>query len=555
MKKVLVCLAMALMALPSIAKDSPEISIIPRPQSIELQKGTFKVSGAVVNCDPSFDNMTKRAVSLFTNQISLVTGKTSSFASAPGMAKTVADGNMKGFAFLKNPNLAPEEYTLDVTQKAVIINASDFNGVLYAIQTLKQLLPAEFYGKTPLNINWSIPCVSIKDKPRFSYRGMHLDVARHFFGMDEVKKYLDIMATFKMNRLHWHLTDDQGWRIEIKKYPLLTEIGSVRTGTMIGRDFKSDDGIPYGGFYTQEEVKEIINYASSLGITIIPEIDLPGHMLAALAAYPQYGCTGGPYEVWHKWGISDQVLCPGKEITFKFLEDILGEIADLFPSEYVHIGGDECPKTEWEKCPECQALIAQLGIKATEETSAEQFLQNYVTSRMQKYLSSKGKRIIGWDEILEGDLDEGATVMSWRGVKGGVKASSLGYDVIMTPNTYFYFDYCQVKDKASAPVSIGGYLPLNKVYSYEPSEGIEPSAFSHILGCQANLWTEYILSNEHLEYMLLPRMFALAEIQWCKPEDKDYDRFEKDVIEHEFKVLDVLGYKYCKDIIGIPGLD
>lgn len=555
MKKTLLCLALAITSLLSFAKEPAEISIIPRPQSIEMLKGTFKASGAVVNCDPNFDAQSKRAVSLFSNQLTLISGKTSSYASAPGMDKAVANGTMRGFAFMKNSDLAPEEYSIEVGSKSVIVNASDFHGVLYAIETLKQLLPAEFYGKTPSNINLTIPCVSIKDKPRFSYRGMHLDVARHFFGMDEVKKYLDIMASFKMNRLHWHLTDDQGWRIEIKKYPLLTEIGSIRTGTMIARDFKSDDGIPYGGFFTQAEVKEIINYADNLGITIIPEIDLPGHMLAALAAYPQYGCTGGPYEVWHRWGISDQVLCPGKEITFQFLEDVLGEIADLFPAEYVHIGGDECPKTEWEKCPECQALIAKLGIKATKEISAEQFLQNYVTSRMQQFLATKGKKIIGWDEILEGELAEGATVMSWRGVKGGVKASSMGYDVIMTPNTYFYFDYCQVKDKEKAPVSIGGYLPLEKVYSYEPSEGIEASAFHHILGCQANLWTEYITSNEHLEYMLLPRMFALSEIQWCKPEDKDYDRFKNDVITHEFKVLDILGYKYCKDIIGIPGLE
>ncbi len=556
MKKTFLCAVVTLLSLASTAKTPAEISIIPRPQSVEVLKGQFKIIGATVNCDQSFDTQSQKAASIFTNQLTIATGRTSTFACNPGIADAAASGKIKGIVFLKDNSLAAEEYSIEANSKTVTIKASEFHGVLYAIQTIKQLLPAEIYSKTSNeNIDWVMPCVVIKDKPRFAYRGMHLDVSRHFFDVVEVKKFLDIMATFKMNKLHWHLSDDQGWRIEIKKYPLLTEIGSVRTGTCIGKDFKSDDGIPYGGFYTQEEAKEIIKYADNLGITVIPEIDLPGHMLAALAAYPQYGCTGGPYEVWHRWGISNQVLCPGKEITFGFLQDILGEIADLFPSEYIHIGGDECPKTEWENCPECQALIAKLGLKDTEKATAEQYLQNYVTNRMQKFLETKGKKIIGWDEILEGDLDEGATVMSWRGVKGGIEASKRGFDVIMTPNTYFYFDYYQTKDKDKAPLAIGGYLPLEKVYEYEPSDGIDPESFKHVTGCQANLWTEYITSNEHLEYMLLPRMFALTEIQWCNPADKNYDRFKADVANHEFKVLDILGYSYCKEILGDPSLN
>ena len=373
---------------------------------------------------------------------------------------------------------------------------------------------------------------------------MMLDCSRHFWSVDFVKKFIDLLAMHNMNTFHWHLTDDQGWRAEIKKYPRLTEVGAFRNGTVVKKDWNSNDGVRYGGYYTQEQMRDIVVYAESLGITVIPEIDLPGHMMGALAAYPHLGCTGGPYEVWTRWGISDQVLCPGKEDMFKFLEDVFTELMDIFPSEYIHIGGDECPKSEWEKCPECQARIKELGIKATKGHTAEQYLQNYVTARVQKFLNDHGRKIIGWDEILEGDLAKGATVMSWRGVKGGIQASSMGFDVIMTPNTYCYFDYYQSQDMEKEPFGIGGDLPLEKVYGYEPLEGLDAEQQKHILGVQANLWTEYIATPEHLEYMLLPRLDALSEIQWCDPSKKDLERFKTALKDNLFKIYDTMGYNY-----------
>lgn len=536
------------------AKSETTLRIVPQPQSIEVLKGDFKAVGAVVNCDDSFDAITKNAVQTFANQMTLTSGKVSSYAAPNGLKSIVEKGIQKGFVFIKANELAAEAYTIEISSKSTLVKASSLNGVLYAIQTIKQMLPVEIYGNVPApDADWHMPCVNIKDEPRFGYRGMHLDCSRHFFSIAEIKKYLDIMATYKLNRFHWHLSDDQGWRIEIKKYPELTLVGGYRNGTMIEHDWDSNDGIRYGGYYTQIQAQEIIDYASRLGITVIPEIDLPGHMLAALSAYPHLGCNGGPYEPWTIWGISEQVLCPGKETTFDFLEGVLSEIADLFPSEYIHIGGDECPKDEWEKCPDCQALIAKLGLKDSEEFTKEQYLQNYVTKRVQDFLSTKGKKIIGWDEVLEGELSEGATVMSWRGVKGGIKAASLGFDAIMTPTTYCYFDYCQSSEKELEPLNIGGNLPLDKVYGYEPLEGIEPSAQSHILGVQANLWTEYISSDAQLEYMLLPRMLALSEVQWCQPENKNYDSFKEKLTAHEFKILDILGYTYSRVMLGIHG--
>ena len=529
------------------AKDAGSISIVPQPQSIEVQKGSFRAIGAAINCDPSFDSGCRAVVQDFANRLSLTTGKVSSFAVPVGMAAAVAAGNVKGFVFIKDTSLAEEEYSIEVSSRSTVVKASAHNGVQYAVETLKQLLPAAIYGKDQSpESDWTIPCVTIKDKPRFAYRGMHLDCARHFFSLDEIKKYLDIMAVYKLNRFHWHLSDDQGWRIEITRYPELTLVGGYREGTMTGRDFDSFDGIRYGGYYTQDQAREIIAYAEKLGITVIPEIDLPGHMLAALSAYPYLGCTGGPYKVWHKWGISDEVLCVGKESTFEFLEGVLGEIADLFPSEYIHIGGDECPKTEWEKCPDCQARIAELGLKDDGKYTAEQYLQNYVTARMQSFLATKGKKIIGWDEILEGSLSPGATVMSWRGTEGGIEAVKSGFDAIMVPTTYCYFDYLQSKDTDKEPVGIGGYLPLEKVYSYEPMEGMPDGAEKHILGVQANLWTEYISTNEHLEYMLLPRLLAISEVQWCAPASKDFKTFRQKVDGHETGILEIMGYNYRK---------
>lgn len=548
MKKVINIIALALLFVSCSmkAKESETtINVIPYPQSVEVGKGTFKGAGANFNCDQAVDAKSQVIIKELADKITYVSGRICSYATPVGLAKDCA--KVKGFIFLKDANLAEEEYSIDITKANCIVRASSYNGFLYAIQTLKQLTSVNIFGNEPNPAEkFLFPCVKIQDKPRFGYRGMHLDCSRHFFSVEEVKKYLDIMALYKLNRFHWHLTDDQGWRVEIKKYPRLTEIGAFRNGTVIKKDWGSNDGVRYGGYYTQEQMKDIVAYAGKLGIVVIPEIDLPGHMMGALAGYPELGCTGGPYEVWTRWGISEQVLCPGKEAMFSFLEDVFTELMDIFPSEYIHIGGDECPKTEWEKCPACQARIKALGIKADERHTAEQFLQSYVTARVQKFLNDHGRKIIGWDEVLEGELAKGATVMSWRGTDGGIKASAMGFDVIMTPNTYCYFDYYQSEDQDKEPFGIGGFLPWDKVYSYEPLEGLNDSQQKHILGVQANLWTEYVATPEHLEYMLLPRMNALSEVQWCVPENKDIERFKAAMEAESFKIFDILGYNYRK---------
>ena len=549
-RRILAACAALLTALCLSAKETTPINVIPYPQSVEMQKGAFKAKGAPFNCDPSVDAASQRAIRGFAIQLSKISGKVSSFATPIGIAATAKNGNIKGFAFFTDPSLDSGAYTIDISSKAVIVTAADRYGFLYAIQTLKQMMPCEIYGKKPASdkVSWKIPAVKIQDAPRFGYRGAHLDCGRHFFSVAEVKKYLDVMAMYKLNRLHWHLTEDQGWRIEIKRYPELTEIGAFRNGTMIGKDWESNDGVRYGGYYTQDQIRDIVAYADELGITVIPEVDLPGHMVAALATYPELGCGTGPYEVRTKWGIADQVLNVGKEETMVFLENVLAEVAELFPSEYIHIGGDECPKKEWKENPECQAKIKELGLKDDEHGTAEQHLQNYVTYRMQKFLETKGKKIIGWDEILEGKLEPGATVMSWRGAKGGIQAAQAGFDVIMTPNSHCYLDYYQAEDKKHEPLAIGGYLPIEKVYSLEPTDQIAPENQHHVLGPQVNLWTEYIPTPQQLEYMLLPRMLALSEVAWCQPEVKDFDRFKATVISHEFPILKMLGYSYCKEI-------
>lgn len=541
----LMCLSLSLMARP--VKD---IQIIPQPSSVKVLKGSFNAAGKSFFCDPKFGDLAKLNIDRFANRLSLVSGKMST--TSVGVANMNFVPN-DGFVFIKDANIALEGYELLVTKKSVVVKASDENGVIYAIETIKQLLPTDIYGKEQAkDVKYSIPCVDIKDAPRFAYRGMLLDCARHYFSVQEIKRFLDMLAVHKMNRFHWHLTDDQGWRIEIKKLPRLKEISAYRNGTIIKKDWDSNDGIRYGYCYSQEEIKEIVNYASSLGITIIPEIDLPGHMLGALAAYPELGCTGGPYEVWKSWGVSDEVLCVGKEETFKFLETVLGEVMDLFPSEYIHIGGDECPKNRWKECPACQAKIKELGLKDDDKHTKESYLQNYVTARVQKFVNDHGKKIIGWDEILEGDLAKGATVMSWQGVSGGIEAAKRGYDAIMSPNSFLYFDYYQSSEVDKEPFGIGGNLPIEKVYSYEPYDGMPENAQKHILGVQANLWTEYVATPEHLEYMILPRMAALSEIQWSPASEKNFERF-KESLKHEFSMYDKMGYTYSKAIYGIYG--
>ena len=376
---------------------------------------------------------------------------------------------------------------------------------------------------------------------------MHFDCVRHFFTVDEVRRYIDLLEMHKINRFHWHLTDDQGWRIEIKSHPEITTKGGWRNGTMIGRDFSSNDGIRYGGFYTQEELRSVVDYAAARGITIIPEIELPGHTQAIITAYPELGCTGGPYEVMTVWGISDEVICAGNDDVFPVIEDILTELMDIFPSEYIHIGGDECPKVSWEACPKCQAKIRELGLKDDDKFKAEDYLQSYVMNRVEKFLNEHGRKVIGWDEILDGDISQTATIMSWRGSSGGIKAAQSGRDAIMVPNDYFYFDYCQSRNRAAEPLCIGGYVPVNKVYSFEPFEKLSEEESKHILGVQANLWTEYISEFSGVEYMVLPRMDALCEVQWCAANRKDFERFRHSLLNMR-KIYDALGARYATHI-------
>jgi len=521
--------------------------IVPLPMKAELHKGSLRLSGAPVKCDPAFDATAQEAVAAFAAQLGYVCGRSCPFSAPIGLSGATASGKVKGLVFLKDAALEAEAYSLDISSRRGIVRASSTNGVLYALQTLRQLLPAAVYGTRAADRErWVIPACLIEDRPRFAWRGMHLDSSRHFWSVDEVKRYLDVMAMYKLNRFHWHLTDDQGWRIEIKAYPLLSQIACWREGTMIGRDFDSNDGIRYGGFYSQDEIREVVDYAAARGITVVPEIDLPGHMLAALSAYPELGCTGGPYAAWTRWGVSDQVLCVGRESTFTFLETVLSEVAELFPGEYIHIGGDECPKDEWKKCPDCQAKIRELGLRDDDRFTAEQYLQSYVTKRIQDFLATKGKKIIGWDEILEGELAPGATVMSWRGMAGAQEASRKGFDAILTPTSHCYFDYRQAEDPAGEPLGFGGVVTLERIYSFDPLEGIAPEAAGHILGVQANLWTEYISTPEHLEYMLLPRLLALSEVQWCQEGQRDPERFLRVLQEHEYPVLEAAGYNYRK---------
>lgn len=414
-----------------------------------------------------------------------------------------------------------EAYALEVSDKQINLQGVSEAGVFYAMQTLRKMIPVSTVGKIKL------ADVKISDSPRFGYRGMMLDVSRHFFTIDEVKEYIDMLALHNMNRFHWHLTDDQGWRIEIKKYPRLTEVGSIRKETLVGRYGSGIfDQTPYGGYYTQAQIKEIVKYAADRYITVIPEIDLPGHMQAALYAYPELGCTGGPYEVRTIWGISDDVLCAGNDKTLQFIKDVLDEVTQLFPSQYIHIGGDECPRVRWEKCPKCQAKIKELGLVSDEHHTKEQRLQSYITQEAEKFLSSKGRRLIGWNEILEGGLAPNATVMSWIGEAGGIEAAKMGHDVIMTPNTYLYFDYYQAANQDAEPLAIGGYLPLQHVYGYEPLPSVlTKEQQKYIIGVQANIWTEYIGTFKKVQYMAMPRMAALCEVQWSVPEKKDFDGF------------------------------
>lgn len=536
MRKITILFAALLAVSCASRQEKPQVSIIPEPSKVEVSGGYLDINGAACFVSDDVDMMSRDAIDSFLEA-------TSDMCAYTDLRKNAV------LSFVLNPELKPEAYVIDVNRRRATVEASSFNGFLYAIETLKQLLPVEIY--TGGTADRKLPCVRLEDSPRFAYRGMHLDVARHFYGVDQVKKYLDIMAVHKMNTFHWHLTDDQGWRVEIKKYPKLVEIGSIRKETAIGKgwyDVKYD-GIPHGGYYTQEEIREIVRYAGSLGITIIPEIDVPAHMLAAVAAYPELSCTGEQYEVWGRWGVSPNIMCAGKEEAFKFLEDVFLEIIDLFPGKYIHIGGDECPKTRWAECPACQARIRELGYENDEK--GLEYLQGYVTNRVEAFLAEHGRSIIGWDEILAGKISQSATIMSWRGSDGGIAAAKAGHDAIMTPNSYCYFDYYQSRKIQDEPFAIGGFVSVEKVYSFEPyTPDMTPEQREHILGVQANLWTEYIKTPEHLEYMLLPRMSAVSEVQWCAEENRNYLHF-LDKMSHMLEIYHAMGFNYAKHIFEV----
>lgn len=510
--------------------------VIPMPQSITLSNSDNQFvlhSGTLISYTSGNKDMARNAQFLqtyLTDQLGYT------LRIEPGIAS-------EGIVLKLNEGQASEGYTITVDADRVLVEATSPAGIFYGIQTIRKAVPVEMGAVV------GFPAGVITDAPRFAYRGAHLDVCRHFFSVDSVKTYIDMLVLHNMNKFHWHLTEDQGWRMEIKQFPKLTEIGSVRNGTMIRKDWNSNDSIQYGGFYTQDECREIVKYAADRYITVIPEIDMPGHMVAAVTAYPELGCTGGPYEVRTIWGVSEELLCAGNEKVYDFVDKVLDEVMDVFPSKDIHIGGDECPKTEWEKCPKCQSKIKALGLKKDDRFTAEQKLQAYFTKHVDEYLTKHGRNAIGWDEILEGGVSENATVMSWRGESGGIEAARLKHRVIMTPNTYCYFDYYQSKDCDNEPFAIGGFLPIKHVYDYEPlPANLTPEEQSYIWGVQCNVWTEYIPTFSHVQYMMLPRGAALSEVQWSLPEAKDYEKFKNERLPRLIKIYELYGYNYSRRI-------
>jgi len=497
----------------SVTKEQ-KINIIPKPTKVEINNTTFTIDKNTSIVFPYGKSDYENIANYLKDQIKVILKLDLKVTST----KQEINNNTIVLVFELNEELGKEDYSLVVSSDKVQITSSTANGSFYGIQTLLQLFDVKKINDKIL-FSKSIPGVKIHDTPRFKWRGMHLDVCRHFYNKEFIKKYIDLLAIHKMNTFHWHLTDDQGWRIEIKKYPKLTEIGSVRSETMINKNWDKFNGNPHGGFYSQEDIREIVRYASDRFITIVPEIEMPGHSLAALAAYPEFGCTGGPYEVAKTWGVFNDVYCAGNDQTFEFLENILAEVMELFPGEYIHIGGDECPKKEWKRCPKCQQRMHEEGLKNEFE------LQSYFIQRIEKFLIANDKKLIGWDEILEGGLAPEATVMSWRGTEGGIAAAKMGHNVVMSPNNECYFDHYQGK-KENEPLAIGGYTDLKDVYNYEPIPSeLNTEEAIYILGAQANMWTEYVATEDHLEYMILPRMCALSETVWQTAENKDYNDF------------------------------
>ena len=519
MKRILTLIALCIVS--GVSASTRQLQIIPQPVKAELRTGVFVTAGCRVEWE-GFDIRPENLAALTGRLVKPChPASTWNGVNAIVLRRDTAAG------------IPPEGYRIDISARRAQLSAGDDAGLFYGLQTLLQL--ADERG--------NLPCVSIEDHPRYRYRGLHLDVCRHFFPVRFIKHYLDWMASCKLNTFHWHLTDDQGWRIEIKRYPRLTEIGGYRTRTQIGGFH--DDPITYeqgrsGGYYTQDEIREVVAYAAKRHIAVIPEIEMPGHATAALAAYPELACGHGPksFETSGRWGVLDDVFCPGKEQTFEFLEGVLDEVLELFPSKLIHIGGDECPRVRWKECPDCRARMEDEGIED------EAGLQTYLTLRIGRHLEAKGRRLIGWDEILDGELAPGAVVMSWRGTRGGIAAARRRHEVIMTPSTYLYFDK-KATDSYDEPVSLSSsLLPLEKIYGYDPDEGIAPEDRRYLLGVQANLWTEFIRTEGRASFQLLPRIYALAEIAWSPVERKSWREFSEVRLPAHLARIDASGEPY-----------
>jgi hexosaminidase len=530
MRIFLLFIAAALLITSCTQEKKPlvELKIVPEPIKIDYIDGLNEWDKTVSINNLSGDSVIARHVS--------------SFLTSRGFEITRDDEDRISLDLMKpDSTWWGDFYSILAKDDHVYIASTSIAGLYYGLQTLSQVIPAASNGSSEFRE------FSINDAPRFPYRGFHLDCGRHMLPVEFIKKYIDLMAHYKYNKFHWHLTEDQGWRIPINKYPKLAEVAAYRNETVIGyattktRAGRSYDGKRYGGFYSQDDIREVIQYAADRYVEVIPEIEMPGHAQAALAAYPELGCTGGPYETAKTWGIFDDVFCAGKEETFQFLEGVIEEVSTLFPSNYIHIGGDECPKAKWKTCPNCQKRMKSLGLKDEHE------LQSYFIQRMEKYVNSKGKKIIGWDEILEGGLAPNATVMSWRGTTGGEAAASSGHPVIMTPDEYVYLNYSQDTAKTE-PLAINIYLPVEKVYSYEPI----PAQFTAqqagmILGSQVNVWTEYIHTPAEAEYMIFPRAIAMSEVLWSSKEKKNYQSFLARM-ENQWNYLDEHKVNYAKHI-------
>lgn len=522
------------------------ITIIPQPATAYSKEGHFELKADTRIYFPEGKKDWETAVQYFMAIAQTSTGWRMTAQPFKGALRAPADN---GIYFQPDESVAQTEgYKIDVSPGYIMVKARTAAGAFYAVQSLRQMFPPQFSSPEPVSgVVWKAPCCTVTDYPRFAYRGLHLDVGRHFFPVEFVKRYIDLLALHKFNRFHWHLTEDQGWRIEIKKYPKLQTVAACRKETVVGHagDFPARyDGKPYCGYYTQEEVKEVVEYARKRFVTIVPEIEMPGHAQAALAAYPELGCTGGPYETATTWGVFPDVFCAGNDKTFQFLTDVLAEVCPLFPGEYVHIGGDECPKDRWKGCPKCQQRMK------TENLKDEHELQSYFIRRAEKMLAAHGKKLIGWDEILEGGLAPTATVMSWRGTEGGIAAAKAGHDVIMTPTSHCYFDYYQ-SDPGNEPLAIGGFLTLEKVYDYEPVPAeLNEEEAKHILGSQGNVWTEYMSDPAYVDYMVYPRACALSEALWVPQKKKSYPDFIRRLKVH-FERMTVMGVNHANSYFDI----